>query len=386
MAEEVQLSGERGAGAVMWTTVSPRLHLLPILHLPFFLFLLLRLFLVFSTAQGRASPPGPWWSTSSEGGVVSQPVWPRPPEGGVVSHSLWSHPPEGGVVSQPVWLRPLSTLPHFDSYPSFVTHHHHHQAAFGSASDLGDYDDLVSPGDLVSADNPDLMGADSSVDSMDTGDIVIPGDLLSSGRVVSSGDVVSTRSMVSTEERFRQNDVLFPGDIVSPEDFLDSGDLVIPGDLVRSEDLASTSDLENPGRTKRKVISSGGHYIVWSRSGTSPWSSTSYESVVGDYKINHHREYGWNPRGQIGDGGSRKTYPPQREPARDRRNPRKKLSKSFKREIAQYAMVYGTQNAALHYEKTIGRRLRDRVVNKFVQRYQERRKRRRRRRRRLGQT
>lgn len=66
---------------------------------------------------------------------------------------------------------------------------------------------------------------------------------------------------------------------------------------------------------------------------------------------------------------------------------RKKLNQSFKREIAQYAMVYGVRQAAVHYEHAVGRRLRDRVVAKFVRRYQDRKKRKRRRlRRRLGQT
>ncbi|KAK8731396.1 hypothetical protein OTU49_007585, partial [Cherax quadricarinatus] len=373
-----------------------------------------------------------WVSTPSPAPL---PLPPPPPSGTFLHGSRtplttrwwWPSSPAESVVVHPVWPRTVPSLHNLNSYSTLANHY----LRWGSAADLDNYGDLISSGDLVSDGNlDDLVSAEelddlvndrrlddlesdeelddlvnyrrlddpvsdedlddlmtdgnlhdlmstgdsqSSLDPMSTGDLVIPGDLFS------SGDIVNTGNLLSTEELFRSNGLAMPGDLASGEDLVDSGDLVIPGDLVSTNDLASL------GRTKRKVVSSGGHYIVWSRSGTSPWSSAGYESV-GDYKINHQREYGWNHRGKIGDGGSRKTFPPQPEPRRGRRAPRKKLSKSFKREIAQYAMVYGPQNAALHYEKSIGRRLRDRVVNKFVQRYQERRKRKRRRRRRLGQT
>lgn len=231
--------------------------------------------------------------------------------------------------------------------------------------DLVNLRDFMGPGDLAS-----LRG------------LVNDGELLNPGDLISSGDTVSPRDLVSTGDLMNTGDVVKPGNLANPGDLVSQGDLVRTGDLVRS-DVVDTGDVMSPGRTKRKVISRGGHYIVWSRSGTSPWSSTSYETI-GDYRINNNREYGWNHRGRIGDGGTRKFYTQIESEKKDRRASRKKLNKSFKREIAQYAMVYGTHKAAVHYEETIGRRLRDRVVQKFVQRYQERRKRKRRRRRRRG--
>lgn len=139
-------------------------------------------------------------------------------------------------------------------------------------------------------------------------------------------------------------------------------------------------------RGRRKVISRGGHYIVWSKGGGSPWSSTTYDSSSsGSVARNVQREYSWHPPGdRVGDGGLQGYVGPQGR-SRGAAIARKKLNQSFKREIAQYAMVYGVKQAAVHYEQAVGRRLRDRVVAKFVRRYQDRKKRkRRRRRRRLG--
>ncbi|XP_042224082.1 uncharacterized protein LOC121867972 [Homarus americanus] len=336
----------------MWTTapaLQPPLLLLLLPHL-----LLLQLLLgeaVASTAPQHSSPPESWWT------ALEIPV---------------PHPP---------WPRPLPTVSHLPDYE--------HDAVGGSAADLDYPEYLVSSQNLVrpveTLGSGDVVGDEDwegSGDAVSTGDLVIPGDL------VNSGDLLSTGSMANTGNLLHPGDLVISGDLVSRKDLVNTDDLIIQGDLVRPGDLVSTEGL-NTGRTKRKVISSGGHYIVWSRSGTSPWSSTGYESV-GEYKINNNREHGWTSRGKIGDGGSRRTTytAPTQQPKIERRKSRKKLTKSFKREIAQYAMVYGAKKAALHYEQTIGRRLRDRVVNKFVQRYQERRKRKRRRlRRRLsGQT
>ncbi|XP_045101118.1 uncharacterized protein LOC123498074 isoform X2 [Portunus trituberculatus] len=147
-------------------------------------------------------------------------------------------------------------------------------------------------------------------------------------------------------------------------------------------------DMASPlRRGRRKVISRGGHYIVWSRGGTSPWSSTTYDAMNSPGSVGrHHREYSWHPPGErVGDGGLQGYVGPQGRSPGAGGLARKKLNQSFKREIAQYAMVYGVRQAAVHYEHAVGRRLRDRVVAKFVNRYQERKKRkRRRRRRRLG--
>lgn len=142
-------------------------------------------------------------------------------------------------------------------------------------------------------------------------------------------------------------------------------------------------------RGRRKVISRGGHYIVWSKGGSSPWSSTTYDAVNSQTNVaRNHREYSWHPPGdRVGDGGLQGYVGPQGRSRGAGGIVRKKLNQSFKREIAQYAMVYGVKQAAVHYEQAVGRRLRDRVVAKFVRRYQERKKRkRRRRRRRLGHT
>ena len=142
-------------------------------------------------------------------------------------------------------------------------------------------------------------------------------------------------------------------------------------------------------RGRRKVISRGGHYIVWSRGGTSPWSSTTYDAGSSQASGGRsYREYSWHPPGEsVGDGGLQGYVGPQGRSSGAGTVVRKKLNQSFKREIAQYAMVYGVRQAAVHYEHAVGRRLRDRVVAKFVRRYQDRKMRkRRRRRRRLGQT
>ncbi|KAK8384357.1 hypothetical protein O3P69_009269 [Scylla paramamosain] len=152
----------------------------------------------------------------------------------------------------------------------------------------------------------------------------------------------------------------------------------------RRQDRGLVSPLR---RGRRKVISRGGHYIVWSRGGASPWSSTTYDAMNSPGSVGrHHREYSWHPPGErVGDGGLQGYVGPQGRSRGAGGLARKKLNQSFKREIAQYAMVYGVRQAAVHYEQAVGRRLRDRVVAKFVNRYQERKKRkRRRRRRRLG--
>ncbi|KAK7072720.1 hypothetical protein SK128_023049 [Halocaridina rubra] len=137
----------------------------------------------------------------------------------------------------------------------------------------------------------------------------------------------------------------------------------------------NNNSLEFLRRQKRKVISRGGHYIIRSSSGRSPWSSSTYESDnYNPYRTSRPRSYGYNPRGRIGDAGARtSTFGENTSSHRTaRRSQRKKLSRSFKGEIAQYAILYGVQKAALHYEQRVGRRLRDRVVQKFIQRYRER--------------
>ncbi|XP_071534976.1 uncharacterized protein [Panulirus ornatus] len=259
-----------------------------------------------------------------------------------------------------------------------LPHQHRQEVSGGTAGDQGSNDDLARPEDLVTTgDLMDLRNLMAHGEVTSFRDLVNNGELVTPGDLAGSGDVENPIDIMSADDLTTADDTVRPWDLASPED------PVRTGDLDRTSKVTGADDLTSPGRTKRKVISRGGHYIVWSRSGTSPWSSTSYETL-GGYKINHHREYGWNPRGSIGDGGSRKFYTQPETKKVDRRASRKKLNKSFKREIAQYAMVYGTHKAAVHYEKTIGRRLRDRVVQKFVQRYQERRKRKRRRRRRRG--
>ncbi|XP_050689117.1 uncharacterized protein LOC126981721 [Eriocheir sinensis] len=152
--------------------------------------------------------------------------------------------------------------------------------------------------------------------------------------------------------------------------------------------LAPQSPPTSLRRGRRKVISRGGHYIVWSKGGASPWSSTTFDAHSSRGSVGrHHREYSWSPPGDRLVGGGPQGYAGPQGRSRGAGAARKKLNQSFKREIAQYAMVYGVRQAAVHYEHAVGRRLRDRVVAKFVRRYQDRKKRKRRRlRRRLGQT
>ncbi|XP_068248977.1 uncharacterized protein [Palaemon carinicauda] len=136
-----------------------------------------------------------------------------------------------------------------------------------------------------------------------------------------------------------------------------------------SKDLNGEGDLR---RLKRKVISRGGHYMIRSSSGNSPWSSTSYDSYS-TYRTSKPRGYGYNPRGRIGDSGIRTTTFGEiirSKPAQ--RSPRKKIARTFKGEIAQYAMLHGPRKAAMHYEKRVGRRLKERIILKFVQRYKDR--------------
>ncbi|XP_066946359.1 uncharacterized protein [Macrobrachium rosenbergii] len=125
-------------------------------------------------------------------------------------------------------------------------------------------------------------------------------------------------------------------------------------------------------RPKRKVISRGSHYMIRSSSGSSPWSSTSYDAYS-TYRTSRPRGYGWNPRGRIGDSGLRTTTFGEIIPKKpERRSQRKKIARTFKGEIAQYAMLHGPKKAAMHYEKRVGRRLKERIILKFVQRYKDR--------------
>lgn len=67
-----------------------------------------------------------------------------------------------------------------------------------------------------------------------------------------------------------------------------------PGPVSSPPDVLPSTPLR---RGRRKVISRGGHYIVWSRGGASPWSSTTYDADSTSSVARHHREYSWHPPG-----------------------------------------------------------------------------------------
>lgn len=68
--------------------------------------------------------------------------------------------------------------------------------------------------------------------------------------------------------------------------------------------LAPQSPPTSLKRGRRKVISRGGHYIVWSKGGASPWSSTTFDAHSSRGSVGrHHREYSWSPPGDRLVGG-----------------------------------------------------------------------------------
>ncbi|XP_069983698.1 uncharacterized protein [Penaeus vannamei] len=149
--------------------------------------------------------------------------------------------------------------------------------------------------------------------------------------------------------------------------------IVVSGKPIGHRDAAPGASAGHVRRGKRKVISRGGYYIIRSSSGSSPWSSTSYDSGAG-YHNSRYQGYGYNTRGPIGDGGTRTYSFPSDDGQKRRHNrraTRKRLNKSFKREIARYAIMYGAEQTAKHYEPSIGRRLKNHVIAKFVERHRD---------------
>ncbi|XP_018023765.1 uncharacterized protein LOC108679610 isoform X2 [Hyalella azteca] len=125
-------------------------------------------------------------------------------------------------------------------------------------------------------------------------------------------------------------------------------------------------------RTKRKVISRGGYYLLSSKSGGSPWLNPS---SGGSGTFQRNSRGAWSGRGGMGRGygdRNRGRQGGRRGGGDDEgrgRNGRKKITQNLKMEIGQYAQQKGVKAAAEQYEGRVGRKLKERIVEKFARRY-----------------
>ena len=150
--------------------------------------------------------------------------------------------------------------------------------------------------------------------------------------------------------------------------------------LMKTDSSFKTSTLsETKSRKRRKVLTRGAHYTLIKSGGRAPWGSNSQSSTFEPLRRKPRPSYG-ALRGSIDE------YPDRGNTRYSSRNmkryggrnlksrTRQKVSRSLKEEIARYAIEHGAEKAAVKYEDSIGRRLRDRVVEKFVRRYQMKKK------------
>ncbi|KAF2368849.1 hypothetical protein FHG87_000404 [Trinorchestia longiramus] len=154
-------------------------------------------------------------------------------------------------------------------------------------------------------------------------------------------------------------------------------------DAFTTETVHPTSGAEDDSmllqRTKRKVISRGGYYLLRSKMIGSPWLNPG-SGGPGSYSRDPHGAYtgGWGSRSGMGRryGGNRGRHSNRRGGGDRGRNGRRKISQNLKMEIGQYAQQKGAKEAAEQYESRVGRKLKERIVEKFARRYRLRKERR----------